>query len=96
MELLYIHCVPILSFGAEVKALTGAQMRQLSVALNSAIRRIFTFRRYESIRFLREYHSFKSIEILFAEARDRFLIALANHPNLTVRFLYFVALELID
>ena len=43
--------------------------------------------RWESIRYLREFYSFESIEMAFAKAKKRFLIGLKDHSNGILRFL---------
>ena len=60
LKLLYSNCVPILTYGAAVKDLTAKEKQQINVAVNNAIRRIFTFRRWESIRQLREFLFYES------------------------------------
>ena len=46
----YSNCVPKLTFGAPVKEPSASEMNQMNVALNTAIRRIFGFRQWQSIR----------------------------------------------
>ena len=87
MRLLYTNCVPRLTYGAAVKELNSSEMQQLNVALNNAIRRIFGFRQWQSIRQLRECYNFKSIEMIYSLARKRFLDGLTSHPNSLLRFL---------
>ena len=87
MTLLYACCVPILTFGAEVKEFSGNEMRQLNVAINNAVRRIFGFRRWESIRQLREFYLMKPIEQLFLIAKRRFRYSVSNHINPIILFL---------
>ena len=87
MQLLYSNCVPKLIYGAAVKNLTASEMGQYNVALNTAIRRIFGFRYWQSIRQLREFYGFKSIEVLFVNAKKRFYDSLSNHGNRILRFL---------
>ena len=87
MQLLYSNCVPKLTYGAAVKELTAAEKQQYSVALNNAVRRIFGFRRWESIRYIREFYKYDSIEMLFAKARTRFERSLTSHSNHVLRFL---------
>ena len=87
LQLLCSNCVPRLTYGAAVKDPTAREKHRLNVALNNAIRRIFGFRRWESIRHLREFYHFDSIEIMFAKAKKRFDFSLANHDNRVLRFL---------
>ena len=93
MQLLYSNCVPKLTFGAAVKELTSSEMNQFNVAVNTAVRRIFGFRYWQSIRQLREYYGYDSVEIIFAKARKRFLISIANHNNGLLRFLSQLIVE---
>ena len=93
MQLLYSNCVPKLSYGAAVKDLTATDKHQYNVAVNNAVRRIFGFRYWQSIRQLREYYGYDSVEIIFAKARKRFLISIANHNNGLLRFLSQLVVE---
>ena len=53
MRLLFSICVPHLSYAADVKELSASDKHKCNIALNNAIRKIFTFHRWESIRSLR-------------------------------------------
>ena len=68
VRLLYSNCVPRLVYGAAIKDLNGKEKHQVNVAVNNAIRRIFGFCQYQSIRHLREFYGFKPIEMLFENA----------------------------
>ena len=87
MQLLYSNCVPKLTYGSAIKTLTSAEKNQFNVAVNNAIRRIFGFRCWQSIRQLREFYNFKSIEEMFTNARKRFFDSLISHKNDVLRFL---------
>ena len=87
MQLLFTNCVPRLTYGAAIKDLNASERRQLNVAVNNAMRRIFKFRQWQSIRHLREFYGFKSIETMFEIARSRFAHSLTNHSNGILRFL---------
>ena len=93
LQLLYSNCVPRLTYGAAVKDPTAREKHRLNVALNNAIRRIFGFRRWESIRHLREFYHFDSIEIMFAKAKKRFDTSLANHDNLVLISIFIIFLS---
>ena len=57
-------CVPILAYSCEALRYSSAQMHSLNVALNDSIRGIFTYNRWESVRYLRmtfDYPSFTEI-----------------------------------
>ena len=84
MQLLYSHCVPCLSYACSVKEYPTKQMTDCSVALNDAIRKIFTFHRWESVRFLREGFGYLSLTEIFSKARNKFLGSLSHHSNKTI------------
>ena len=93
MQLLYSNCVPKLTYGAAVKDLTAAEKHQYNVAVNNAARRIFKFRYWQSIRQLREFYGYDSIEMMFAKAHRKFLVSIANHENGLLRFLYHLVVD---
>ena len=53
-------------------------------ALNDALRLIFGYNRWESVRSLRESFGFKSLTELFAIAKARFYSSLCSHHNKVV------------
>ena len=85
MHLLITNCLPILSYACSVKSYSASDMRDCNVALNNAIRKVFTFNRWESIRSLREGFGLKSIYEIFAISRRYFLENLVNHHNCILR-----------
>ena len=87
MQLLYSNCVPKLTFGAAVKELTASEMNQYNVAVNTAVRRIFGFRQWQSIRQLRDIYGYDSVELMFEKARRRFYIGMISHHNHILKFL---------
>ena len=87
MQLLYTNCVPKLTFGAAVKELSSSEMNQFNVAVNTAIRRIFGFRYWQSIRQIREVYGYNSIEVMYIKARKRFFDGMSNHSNETLKLL---------
>ena len=96
MHLLFSNCVPKLTYGAAVKQLNAAESHQYNVALNNAIRRIFGFRRWQSIRQIREVYGYDSIEVMFAKAAKRFHLSLSNHQNDVLNFLSTLDVELVS
>ena len=84
MQLLYSHCVPCISYGCAVKEYPSRQMMNCNVALNDAIRKIFTFNRWESVRALREGFGYLSLTEIFAKAKNRFLSSLPSHRNRSI------------
>ena len=93
MKLLYSNCIPILTYGAAVKLLSAREKHQLNVAINNAIRRIFSFRYWQSIRQIREFLCYDSVEVIFAKARRHFHNSLTNHSNGLLRFLSTLEVE---
>ena len=87
MQLLYSNCVPKLTFGASVKELTASEKNQFNVAVNTAVRRIFGFRQWQSIRQIREVYGYDSIETMYDKARRRFHNGMMSHSNDILRFL---------
>ena len=87
-------CVPKLTYGAAIKDLSAADKHKYNVAVNSAVRRIFKFRYWQSIRQLREFYCYDSIEIMFAKAKKRFFQSLSSHRNGLLRFLATVDVEI--
>ena len=66
MKLLYSFSVPILTYACEVKRFSYSDMRDCHVAINDAIRRIFSFNRWESIRHLRESFGYRDLYTIFS------------------------------
>ena len=85
MNLLYSNCVPILSYACAVKEYSASDMSSCNTAINNAIRHIFSYKRYESVRHLRESLHFKSIYEIFHLARSKFSKSALNLPNDIVR-----------
>ena len=73
MSLLYSNCVPILANGADVVEYSASDMRTCNTALNDAIRRIFSYHRWESIRQLRQNLGFPNIYEIFGKRSKKFL-----------------------
>ena len=90
MQLLYSNCVPKLTYGAAVKDLNAVETQRYNVAVNNAIRRIFRFRYWQSIRQIRHVYGFDSIETMFAKAKTRFFKVLSVKGNRTLQFLMSV------
>ena len=59
----------------------------VAVAVNNAVRRIFGFRYWQSIRHIREVYGFQSIEQMFSNAKTKFLRKMTVHSNGILRFL---------
>ena len=54
MRLLYTNCVPIITYGSQVKEYCSRDKHDVNVAINDCIRKIFGFNRWLSVRDLRQ------------------------------------------
>ena len=82
---LYSNCIPSLTYCAEVKELSNADMQKCNVAFNDSIRRIFTFHRWESTRQLRQELGFPNLYEIFAARKKRFDHKNRTSSNLVIR-----------
>ena len=69
----HLDCVPILSYGAEAVEFSVSDMRSFNTAINDAIRRVFSYQRWESTRFLRQSSGFPSIYEIYSRRSEVFL-----------------------
>ena len=81
MQLLYTNCIPILTYGCAVKEYPPRQLMDCNTAVNNAIRHIFTYHRWQSIRTLRENFGYKSLTDIFSVSKGRFIAKLPSHHN---------------
>ena len=72
MRLLYSNCVPNLTYAADVKELSSTEMTRCNTAINDAIRKIFSFQRWESIRSLRSGLGYQDVYSIFEKRRNGF------------------------
>ena len=87
MNFLYSHCVPCLTYCADVKELTSGDMHKFNVALNDSIRFIYSYNRWESTRFLRKELKFPNIVEIFHSRKKSFVEKVRRMENSVVRFL---------
>ena len=87
MNLLYSNCIPSLTYAAEVKDVSNREMQTLNVALNNAIRRIFSYHRWESTRFLRQQLCYPNVTEIFHNRRRHFIASCKQSENDLIRFL---------
>ena len=87
MSLLYTNCVPILTYACNVKEYSHSDMSDCNVAMNSAFRRIFGFKQWQSIRYLREFFGFSSLYEIFKKAQDKFSNLCKSHFNPIIKFI---------
>ena len=74
-------CVPTITYASEVKEFSNSEMHSCHVAMNDAIRRIFGYNRWESIRTLRQSLGFNDIYNSFQRRRIKFKEGNAAHAN---------------
>ena len=84
LHLLYSNCIPTLTYACAVKEFTSKQMQECNTAVNDALRLIFGFNRWESVRTLRESFGYCSVTELFAKAKKRVNDSLPHHRNKVV------------
>ena len=87
MKLLYSICVPSLTYASEVCEYSSSQMQPLTVALNDCIRRIFSYHRWESVRYLRLSMGYPSITDIFQKRSRNFYYRLTKSRNETLKYL---------
>ena len=88
LQLLYSNCVPILSYATEVKQFSYSDMYDCHVALNDAIRRVFGYNRWESIRELRKEFRYDDLYSIFAKRRRKFESKLPEMKNRSINALF--------
>ena len=94
MKLLYSFSIPILTYASEVKRFSCSEMHDCHVAVNNAIRKIFSYHRWESIRSLRSLFGYQDLYTIFAVRRKSFLSKLPSMGNATVASLYRIIYEI--
>ena len=87
MKLLYSVCVPIITYAFDVIVLHHKERQSLHVAVNDAIRKIFSYHRWESIKTLRESFGYLSITEIFAKRKRSFENQLPQIGNTVLSFL---------
>ena len=81
MQLLYSCCIPILSYACPVKDYPSRQMQDCTTAINDALRLVFGYNRWESVRSLRESFGYKSLVEIFQHAKNKFNASILCHHN---------------
>ena len=93
MKLLYTNCVPILTYACAVKEFNHCEMTSCNNSINNAIRKIFGFATFESVRHLRKQHNCRSIFEIFGSAKNSFVKAAKESSNTVIRHLVTNCLE---
>ena len=81
MKILYDISVPNLTYASDVVKFSGREMNRLHVAVNDAIRKFFTFSRWESVKTLRECCGYASVTEIFAKRQRTFLNKIPSMGN---------------
>ena len=87
MQLLYSTCLPIFTYASDVKFFSASEMQSCQTAVNNAIRRIFGYNRWESIRQLRQELGYKDLTTIFYLRKEAFLKKALTSGNHVVRFI---------
>ena len=87
MKLLYSICVPNLTNACDVVEYHTKDLQSLHVALNDAIRKIFGYNRWQSIKDIRESFGYPSVTEIFAKRKTTFESRLPHIGNALLRFL---------
>ena len=82
MKILHDISVPHLTYACDVIDFPAKEMNRLHVAVNDAIRKIFTFSRWESVKTLRESFGYLSITEVFTKRKRTFLQKIPRMGNL--------------
>jgi len=73
LSLVKSYCLPLLSYCIGALDVTGQQLRELAVCWNDCFRRIFGFKRHESVELLQFYCSELPFELMHDLFRWRFI-----------------------
>ena len=85
LHLLYSDCIPILTYACAVKEYKSRQMQDCNTAVNDALRLIFGYNRWESVRTIRESFGYKSLTELFQSTKRKFNMSLLSHRNSVIK-----------
>ena len=81
MHLLYTTCIPNLTYAADIKEFSSSDMSRCNTAVNDAIRKIYGFNRWESIRDFRIGLGYPDLYSLFNQRRSSFTAKLPTLNN---------------
>ena len=79
--------VPIVTYASDVITFSSKEMQSLHVAVNDAVRKIFSYQRWESIRTLRESLGYLSVTDIFSRRKRVFENRLPQIGNALLSFL---------
>ena len=78
------HCAPILTYGIEVFEFSRADFQQMRMAYNAIFRKIFGFRRNESVTDIVLSNGMKKWDDLVESRRERFINKKRQSSNVIV------------
>ena len=84
MKMLYATCIPHLTYASDVVQYSTSQMHSMNMAVNDCIRRLFTFNRWESERYLRQSFGYPSLSETFEKRSSEFFNLLLTEPYIEV------------
>ena len=84
LKLIYAVAVPILTYACETLPLSNKQLNEMTTALNDAIRRIFSYHRWESVRYLRESFGYLSLSEIVYNSTENFFKMFSRTGNDTL------------
>ena len=84
LKLIYAVAVPILTYACDTLPLSSRQLNEMTIALNDAIRKVFSFNRWESVRFLRESFGYSSLSEIIYDSTEKFFKMLSRTNNETL------------
>ena len=90
MKLLYSVSVPCLTYACDVVEYSNRDKQSLHVAVNDAIRKIFGFNRWQSVKEIRESFKYLSITEIFAKRKSNFERSIPSIGNSLLTFLLTV------
>ena len=88
LRLLYSNCVSIFTYGIEVKDYLSRDLCSINVAMNDAIRKIFGWNRWESVRELRTSFGYKDIYTICESRRRSFYANFSQLRNPIISSIY--------
>ena len=77
-----------MTYACAVRVFSAADMNRCHVAVNNAVRRIFSFATWQSIRDLRMLHGYSCIYEIFEKARSKFLRKAPSSSNCVIKHLH--------
>ena len=81
LRLIEAHCIPLLTYAIEVIHVTDPhERRQMRVAYNSVFRKIFEYRRFDSVRELQGFLGRPTWEELMDKRKNNFQRKLGHFP----------------